>query len=260
MSFSRLDARPLDALKPVPPCTVRLLPKVSAQAALRQAGALWVALALATGVGWCEPAQAAKGAKAASAALPVVNLVIEVRVVDEAHAGGHADYTVSTLGPPQQPLEALQLQLANGQTGAVRLGRALPVQWLQGALRGGAPAASGTFSSASAAADRAVAVAYAVTWVPSGRTLSVRPHWPGGDSPVTLELDFNSTALQAAPGTSLPATRTQQAGSTLRVPLGIWTAFAATGVAREAAGTGRVSTLTLAERGRQLMQVRVTLP
>ncbi len=239
--------------------STRTLPKthaVHSAAARRRAVALWAALALVGVPGLGGPAQAAKAA--APAAWPAVNLVVEVRVIAEARVSGHGDYTVSTLGPARQAVEALQLQLANGQTGAVRLGGALPVQWLQGAARGGASAASG--ASAAAAADRAGAVAYAVTWVPSGQSLSVRPQWAGGDSPVTLELNFSSSTLQAAPGTLLPATRTQQAGSTLRVPLGVWTAFAATGVAQEEAEPGRVSTLTLAERGRQLMQVRVSLP
>ncbi len=191
---------------------------------------------------------------AAGPALPAVNLVVELRVIDEAVASGHGDYIVSTRGPSKQaPQAALQLQLLNGQTGAVQLGRALPVQWLQGAARGAG-------SAASAATDSAGGVAYAVTWVPAGQSLSVRPQWADADSPVTLELQFIRTTLQPARGTSLPATRTQQVGSTLRLPLGVWTAFAATGVAQQASEPGTVSTLSLAGRGRQLMQVRVTLP
>jgi hypothetical protein len=198
----------------------------------------------------------------AAPALPAVNLLVEVRVVDAAQASGHGDYTVSTRALAAPPVEALQLQLANGQTGAVRLGRSLPVQWLQAAARG---AASGA-AAASAAADRAGAVAYAVTWVPSGQSLTVRPQWPGGASPVTLDLQFTLTTLQPTPGAAggaLPATRTRQAGTTLQLPLGVWTAFAATGAVQAAdePGSGSsVSTLALAERGRQWMQVRVTLP
>jgi hypothetical protein len=232
--MQRLNASPLP--KAAPPA-----------AAWRRAAALCSTLALVALPGWCEPARPA---------WPAVNLQVEVRVIDEARASGHGDYTVSTLGPARQPVEALQLQLANGQTGAVRLGRALPVQWLQGAAQGGASAAS----AASPSADRAGAVVHAVTWVPSGQSLSVRPQWSGGAAPVMLELNFSSTRLQPVPGTPLPATQTRQAGSTLRVPMGVWTAFAATGALQEEAEPGRVSTLSLAERGRQLMQVRVTLP
>jgi hypothetical protein len=241
--------------RPLPNALPKALPQAPSRIAdWRFAGALCAALAGAAVLGLCGPARAAKAV--APAALPAVNLVVEVRVIDEARASGHGDYTVSTLAAPRQAVETLQLLLANGQAGAVRLSGALPVQWLQGAARGGAPAASG----GSAPTDRAGAVAYAVTWVPSGQSLSVRPQWPGGDSPVTLELNFSSTMLQTAPGTPLPATRTQQAGSTLRLALGVWTAFAATGVPQEEGEPGRVSTLTLAARGRQLMQVRVSLP
>jgi hypothetical protein len=230
--MQRLNAHPLP--KAAPPV-----------AALRRAAALFPALVLVALPGWCGSPRSA---------WPAVNLLVEVRVIDEARASGHGDYTVSTLGSARQPVEALQLLLANGQTGALRLGRALPVQWLQGAARGGASAASG------ASAERSGAVSQAVTWVPSGLSLSVRPQWAGSDAPVMLSLDFSSTRLQPAPGTPLPATQTRQAGSTLRVPLGVWTAFAATGAVQEEAEPGRVSTLSLAERGRQLMQVRVTLP
>jgi hypothetical protein len=193
----------------------------------------------------------APAALAAAPALPAVNLLVDVRVVDEAQASGHGDYTVSTraLAPP--PVETLQLQVMNGQTGALRLGRALPVQWLQAAARGAA---------ASAPADRAGAVAYAVTWVPSGHSLTVRPQWAGGSSAVTLDLQFTSTTLQPKVGAALPATRTQQAGTTLRLPLNAWVSFAATGAPHEAAEPGAISTLSLAERGRQWLQVRVTLP
>lgn len=182
-------------------------------------------------------------------------------MVDEAAASGHGDYTVSTRALARPPVPALQLQLLNGQTGALRLGRTLPVQWLQGAARGAAPAAA-----ASSSADRAGAVAYGLTWVASGQSLQVRPQWAGGSSPVTLDLQFSSTALQASPGssgpagTALPALRTQQATTTLQVPLGVWTAFAATGTVQEPAEPGHLSTVSLAEQGRQLMQVRVTLP
>jgi hypothetical protein len=201
-------------------------------------------------------AAGAGGAVAATppAGGPAVNLLIEVRVIDEAVATGHGDYTVSTRGPARAPLEALQLQVQNGQSGAVQLGRALPVQWLQGAARGAAAGAS------AAAAGRAGAVGYAVTWVQAGQSLSVRPRWAGGDSPVTLELQFIRHTLQATPGTPLPDTHSQQAGSTLRVPLGVWMSFAATGVTQQDAEPGRVSTLSLSEAGRQLMQVRVSLP
>lgn len=191
-------------------------------------------------------------------------------MVDEAQASGHGDYTVSTRALATPPVEALQLQLLNGQTGAVRLGRALPVQWLQRAARGAAVASASAAPPAPYAlsADRAGAVSdavsdavtYAVTWVPSGQSLTVRPQWVGGSSPVNLTLQFSSSTLRAAPGTALPATRTRLAGTTLHVPLGVWTAFAATGTPLEAADPGSLSTLALAERGRQLMQVRVTLP
>jgi hypothetical protein len=201
-------------------------------------------LALAAGSSTAPDSQA-------EAAMPAVELRVDVRVIDEAKAAGHGDYTVNTRGAAVPPTEALQLQVHNGQRGTVQLGRALPVQWLQGAARGAA---------ASAPAERAGAVAYAVTWVSAGQSLSVRPQWAGGDSPVRVELQFTLSTLQPAPAAPLPGTGTLQAASTLRVPLGVWTSFAATGSPQAEAQPGRASTLSLADSGRQLLQVRVTLP
>ena len=206
----------------------------------------------------CGSAMAAAAAAAAAprpAAWPDVNLQVDLRVIDEAVANGHGDYTVSTRGTAQPAAPALQLQVQNGHSGSLQLGRALPVQWLQGAARGAAAP-----SSAAGPADRAGAVDYAVTWVQAGQSLTLRPNWPGGDSPVTLELQFSRSTVQTAPAAALPTTRSLQAGSTLRLPLGAWTTFAATGVPQAAGEPGRVSTWSLAERGRQLMQVRVSLP
>ena len=212
--------------------------------------------ALAAALG-CSAIAAAAAVAAAPrpAAWPDVNLQVDVRVIDEAAANGHGDYTVSTRGSARPAVQALQLQVQNGHSGSFQLGRALPVQWLQGAARGAAPP-----SSSARPADRAGAVDYAVTWVQAGQSLSVRPNWAGGDSPVTLELQFSRSTVQTAPAAVLPTTRSQQASSTLSLPLGVWTTFAATGVPQEAGEPGRVSTWSLAERGRQLMQVRVSLP
>ena len=198
-------------------------------------------------------ARAAKPSPAVPS-MPAVNLTVEVRVIDEAQAAGRGSVTLSTRPLAAEALEALQLQLLNGQPGALRLGRRLPVQWVQAAARGAASGASGAAAGA---------VVQAVTWVPSGHGLWVLPRWPGGDQPVQLDLRFDSLTNTPMPGPSgapLPTQRSREVGSRLSVPLGIWTTFAATGTPTSAGGGYTVSTQALSDSGRQLMQLRVSVP
>jgi hypothetical protein len=201
---------------------------------------------------------AAKGREAAAPARvsgPAVNLVVEVRVIDEAQAGGHRSYTVSTRALAEEAPQPLQLQVLNGQAGVIRLGRRLPVQWVQAAARGAAASA--------ASAGGAGAVVQAVTWVDSGQGLWVQPQWPGGEQPVDVALHVDVTQLSPAPpssNTPLPVQHARQVGTRLDVPLDVWTTFAATGTPTNAGSGFTASTVSLSERGRQLMQVRVSRP
>jgi hypothetical protein len=215
--------------------------------------ALAVALALALAVRWANAAPPAPAGPTVPT-LPAVNLTVEVRVIDEAQAAGRASVTLSTRPLAADAPEILQLQLSNGQPGALRLGRRLPVQWVQAAARGAEPAASGAAGGA---------VVQALTWVPSGHGLWVLPRWPGGDQPVELDLRFDSLSNSPIPstsGTPLPAQRAREVATRVSVPLGVWTTFAATGTPASAGGGYTVSTQALSDRGRQLMQVRVSAP
>jgi hypothetical protein len=185
-----------------------------------------------------------------------VNLLVEVRILDEAQASGHGSYTVSTQSLAAEAPQTLQLQVLNGQAAALRIGRRMPVQWVQAAARGATP-------SSGSAADSAAAVVQAVTWVKAGQGLWVQPQWPGGEQPVHLSLRVDSSTTGPPPGgsnTVLPVERSGQVGTRLDVPLGAWTTFAATGPAAAEGPGYTVSTLALSDRGRQLMQVRVSLP
>jgi hypothetical protein len=187
---------------------------------------------------------------------PAVNLLVEIRMLDEAQAGGHGSYTVSTQSLAAEAPLALQLQVLNGQAAALRIGQRMPVQWVQAAARG-AGLASGS------ATDSAAAVVQAVTWVNAGQGLWVQPQWPGGEQPVHLALRVDSSTTGPPPAgstTALPVERSGQVGTRLDVKLGAWTTFAATGPVAAAGPAYTVSTLALSDRGRQLMQVRVSLP
>jgi hypothetical protein len=61
-------------------------------------------------------------------------------------------------------------------------------------------------------------------------------------------------------GPAMPAQISHRVSSRLAVPLGVWSTFAATGTPVPSSEGRTLSTLTLAERGRQLMQIRVSKP
>ena len=210
------------------------------------------------------------------AALPQRNLQVELRGVsaavataasgddddDEAAAPPNAGYTVSTR--PAQPAPAQPVLLVlNGHWGALRLGQSLPVQWLQaGSASTSTAAASGAASGAQRSGGSFV---QGLVWIEAGQGLAVRPRWPGGNEPVTLELRYDAAAVE--PGAAaLPATRHLQAGTTLRLPLGRWTTVARVAAAAPATpaaqprGSVTWSTQPADAAVPQALQVRVTVP
>jgi hypothetical protein len=204
--------------------------------------------------------------KGAEAPDPTVNLQVEVRLVDEALVESEAQtadrpsYTVATR--PAHPIQGdeLSLQVANGSPGALSLGRRIPVQWMVAATRG---AGANSVAASGAARSGAGGLVQSLTWVDSGEALWVLPHWPGGLQPVQLELHFERTSLrpEAMPsGTAMPAQISRRFRSHLAVPLGVWRTFAATGTPAPSSDGRTLSTMTLAERGRQIMQIRVSKP
>jgi hypothetical protein len=210
---------------------------------------------------------AAAGTAAAAPALnlPQRNLKVELRFVtagqadagdDEAAAAApHADFTVGTQMAPAPPRPVLTV--LNGAWGAIRLGQTLPVQWLQAAA---APSGPG----AASAAQRGGSVVQGLFWVEAGQALAVRPQWPGGAQPVTLQIRYDAAAGVERSGAALPATSHQQAGTTLRLPLGRWTTFARIDAAAAAAPAHGARTWSTrpaaADPAGQALQVRVTAP
>jgi hypothetical protein len=204
--------------------------------------------------------------KGAEAQEPTVNLQVEVRLVDEALLESEApnadrpSYTVGTRPSNPSQGDVLSLQVANGASGALSLGRRIPVQWMVAASRG---AGANSAAASGAARGDAGGLVQSLTWVDSGEALWVLPHWPGGVQPVQLELHVERTSLrpEAMPsGPAMPAQVSHRVSSRLAVPLGVWSTFAATGTPVPSSDVRTLSTMALAERGRQLMQIRVSKP
>jgi hypothetical protein len=172
----------------------------------------------------------------ARAELPRRDLLVELRQIDEGGAG----YVVGT--QPQAALLApQQVQVRNGAKASLKLGQAMPVQWVQSAATG--PLGSG--------------VKQKVSWFEAGQSLSVQPRWPGGKQPVTLDVEVQSASVQEqAGGAALPVQARSQLVTTVSAPLGQWVTVASTGAAPQPGVYGSQA----AAQTRRLLQLRVLAP
>lgn len=194
-----------------------------------------------------------------SSTLPLRNLLVEVRMGDAASLGSSSagvesgavvigsDGRISGragVGAEARSRDAglrstQQLTVLNGGRGALRIGSAQPVQWLQIGWTLQGPAVLGLGSS----------------WVDTGRGVVVQPRWPGGDAPVTVELQAESSAATAGGSVDSASTLT-----TLALPLGAWVTVAESGQAESRRERGVLSTRELAAERRFVVQMRVSIP
>lgn len=190
-------------------------------------------------------------AKAPAKAEPRRDLRVELRQVEEGGAG----YGVGT--QPRTPLLApQQLQVRNGERATLRLGQSIPVQWVKSVESHTAALAAG----GATASRQGGGVTQEVMWMDAGQSLSVRPHWPGGRQPVTLELEVQAAGVDphagVATGTPLPVQSRSQLVTTLTAPLGEWVTIASTGAAPQRGVYGSEA----ARDARRLLQLRVQAP
>jgi hypothetical protein len=95
-------------------------------------------------------------------------------------------------------------------------------------------------------------------WMQAGQSMAVQPRWPGGGQPVKLDIDVQSSSLQAPTGSAeLPSQARSQLATSVSAPLGQWVTVAATGGGR--AQPGSYSSEAAADT-RQLVQIRVLAP
>ena len=195
-------------------------------------------------------------ATSAGAQLPARDLSVELRQIEEGSTGG---YSVGT--QPQSPLMTPQQMLVrNGSKASFSLGQSIPVQWVQSASSNTATlsvTATGTGSGSGAdASSRGGSVTQALIWMDAGQSLVVKPRWPGGRQPVTVEVEMQAANLEARPGAELPTQARSQLVTTVGTPLDQWVTIAATG-RRQARGTYGSEG---AAEGRRLLQLRISLP
>ncbi len=209
-----------------------------------------------------------------AAGLPLRNLLVELRQgeatrfeADEAGVGsgsfvvgadGRASarvgVTLEARGRDATADAVLRVQVINGGRAALRVGASVPLQWLEWVATPAGPIAI-------VGSQR----------VETGRGFVVRPRWPGGDAPVTVELHSESATLatgglpsrHAPDGQPLPDGAVDRSGllTTLQLPLGQWVTVASSGSdERRPPQRDALSVRSLAREQREIVQLRITLP
>lgn len=197
-----------------------------------------LALAL-LGLGLCLPALA-QG--------PKRDLTVELRQIEEgrdaARSGGR--YSAGSSGAfnadAASAWEPQMVQVRNGEKATLRLGDSQPMQWTQ--------------SVQAAGAQNGAAAQQGLAWMDGGQSLSVLPKWPGGNQPVTLELEVQRSQVDMRMGADLPKQTRASLSTTVTAPLAQWVTIAASGrPAREGSYSSESS-----QQVRRLLQVRVMAP
>jgi hypothetical protein len=181
------------------------------------------------------------------------DLTVELRQVkdgeqDNPNASGDS-YTVGTANrgadfPPQQ------VRVRSGEKASLQINQSMPMQWVQKI-----ESQSATLSAASASASSSAGgVTQAITWMESGQSFTVTPHWTGGKQVVKLEIEVQSSAVDERTSSDLPTTARQRYSTTVSAPLNQWVTIATSG---SVSRPGSYSSAGSSDR-RKLIQIRAT--
>ncbi len=240
-----------------PPATFRL-------ASLRRRSIFCAAL-LASLLGAAAQAQSGQS----GGRLPLRNLLVEVRQVDEGstsvqgggvdraavivgsdgHVSGGADVGWQSSTRQRQDSIAQQLRVLNGGRASMRLGQSVPLQWWQAYVT-----------------PQGVQVAPTTVFTEAGKGFSVRPSWPGGNAPVTVEVQ-TELSRSRDPNLTIGGDPNNGASSetfttltTLQFPLGEWVTVASSGQDGSSSERGVLSTRDVGRSRQIVVQMRVTAP
>ncbi len=184
----------------------------------------------------------------AQAALPKLDLMVEMRQVEES---GLAGFSVSTQSP-QPLLVQQQVQVRNGEKASLSMGQSIPMQWTQSVSSQSSSLAAGGATAGSSGG----AVAQALVWMDAGQSISVQPRWSGAKQPVSVEIEVQSNSVAPRTGTELPTQSRNRLATTVTLPLGQWVTIATSGTVAQ---PGVVSSEAATE-SRRLLQMRVLAP
>lgn len=157
----------------------------------------------------------------------------------------------------------------NGGQARLFFGRSVPVSTWQFAWQGEGASASSTSATSTSANPPAWALSQ-THWVDLGEGLTVRPRWPGGSAPVTVELEASSrraiapgeVSVMEGSGAYEPdgQSRRTEVMSTVAVPLGQWVAVARRGGQTQQRQSGTWSTRQVDSDAQEQLEIRVSLP
>ncbi len=183
----------------------------------------------------------------------VRDLTVELRQVKDAEQDSpNASAGAYTVGTANRAVDFApqQVRVRSGEKASLQINQSMPMQWVQKI-----ESQSATLSAASASASsQAGGVTQAVTWMESGQSFTVTPHWSGGKREVKLEIEVQSAAVDERTSSDLPATARQRYSTTVSAPLNQWVTIATSGRAASAGNYGSSGT----SDARRLVQVRVT--
>lgn len=218
---------------------------------------IFLAQAFTTAVVLCLPPMvtAAEKLKTVIVRQALLDLTLELRQVKEGQEDEDNPETRSgayTVGTANRAVDFApqQVRVRNGEKASLQINQSMPMQWVQKI-----ESQSATLSAAGASASsQSGGVTQAVTWMESGQSLTVTPHWPGGKLPVKIEIEVQSSAVDERTSSDLPATQRQRFTSTISAPLNRWVTIASSGKPAQA---GSYSSAGSSD-GRRLTQIRVS--
>ena len=181
------------------------------------------------------------------------DLTVELRQVkdgeqDNANPTGGA-YSVGTANRAVD-FSAQQVRVRSGEKASLQINQSMPMLWVQKV-----ESQSATLTAASASASSSAGgVTQAMTWMESGQSFTVTPHWPGGKQAVKVEIEAQSSAVEERTGPDLPTTARQRYSTTVTAPLNQWVTIATSG---SVSRSGSYSSTGTSDT-RRLVQIRVT--
>lgn len=154
------------------------------------------------------------------------------------------DVRAGTWQTESQTRSVQQVQVLNGGRARLYVGRSQPYtvwQWAYAPAQRGAVQAWGQ-----------------TAWLDLGQGLTVRPRWPGGQAPVTVELEAQASGQSAYEPDG--QVRYSEVASTVAVPLGEWTVVARSGRSAQQTRSGTLSTDAIDDSQSEQLAIRITAP
>ena len=180
------------------------------------------------------------------------------RVIIDSQRGvvAQGDVRVGTWQTESQTRSVQQVQVLNGGRARLFVGRSQPYtvwQWAYAPVQRpqARPSTPGGYAPQGQAWGQ-------TAWLDLGQGLNVRPRWPGGRAPVTVELEASASQQSAYEPDG--QVRHSEVASTVSVPLGEWTVVARSGRRAQETRSGTLSTDAIDDTQSEQLEIRISAP